>query len=225
MDAQELRNLQEAYMEVVMNELDEGYKPLPTDRIKNKASRLAKDTLRDAGTTLNPFKSAGEKSEAKSNMEKRQKRVDKMVSILKDKTQKEEVDSFEEGYKVRNAAKIMNKKDSLRSSGNLEKLGRAGDIERKLYRRDFSAQNPDVEERLNKTRSDKRSKLVSDNSTKKKSFPNRLRRSDGQGIRDSYDYYNIILSHLLDEGYAETPEAAEAIMVNMSEEWRQSIIG
>jgi len=39
------------------------------------------------------------------------------------------------------------------------------------------------------------------------------------------DIYDIILSHLLDEGYAETPEAAEAIMVNMSEEWRDSIIG
>ena len=56
-------------------------------------------------------------------------------------------------------------------------------------------------------------------------FSNRLMRSDKQGIRDSYDYYDIILSHLLDEGYAETPEAAEAIMVNMSEEWRQSILG
>jgi len=42
---------------------------------------------------------------------------------------------------------------------------------------------------------------------------------------ESYDLYDIILSHLLDEGYAETPEAAEAIMVNMSEKWRQSIIG
>ena len=42
---------------------------------------------------------------------------------------------------------------------------------------------------------------------------------------EEVDIYDIILSHLLDEGYAETPEAAEAIMVNMSEEWRQSIIG
>jgi hypothetical protein len=38
------------------------------------------------------------------------------------------------------------------------------------------------------------------------------------------DPYDLILSHLLDEGYAETPEAAEAIMVNMSEEWRESIL-
>jgi hypothetical protein len=44
-------------------------------------------------------------------------------------------------------------------------------------------------------------------------------------VDESYDLYDIILSHLLDEKYAETPEAAEAIMVNMSEEWRDSIIG
>jgi len=37
--------------------------------------------------------------------------------------------------------------------------------------------------------------------------------------------YDIIFSHLLDEGYAETPEAARSIMVNMSQEWRDSIIG
>ena len=43
--------------------------------------------------------------------------------------------------------------------------------------------------------------------------------------KEDFDIYDIILSHLLDEGYAETPEAAEAIMVNMSEEWRNSIIG
>ena len=42
---------------------------------------------------------------------------------------------------------------------------------------------------------------------------------------EATDLYDIILSHLLDEGYAETPEAAEAIMVNMSEDWRDSILG
>ena len=42
---------------------------------------------------------------------------------------------------------------------------------------------------------------------------------------EEVDIYDIILSHLLDEGYAETIESAEAIMVNMSEEWRQSIVG
>ena len=35
---------------------------------------------------------------------------------------------------------------------------------------------------------------------------------------------DLILSHLLDEGYADTQESAEVIMTNMSEEWRQSIV-
>jgi hypothetical protein len=76
----------------------------------------------------------------------------------------------------------------------------------------------------NRPESEKRSKTVSD---EPKRFPNRLTRSDKQGIKDSYEYdlYDIILSHLLDEGYAETVENAEAIMVNMSEEWRDSILG
>jgi len=41
---------------------------------------------------------------------------------------------------------------------------------------------------------------------------------------NSYDYYDTVLSYLLDEGYAETLEAAEAIMVNMSEDWKEDII-
>ena len=40
---------------------------------------------------------------------------------------------------------------------------------------------------------------------------------------EAVDLYDIILSHLLDEGYAETLEQAESIMVNMSEDWRESI--
>ena len=44
------------------------------------------------------------------------------------------------------------------------------------------------------------------------------------GYKESYDLYDIILSHLIDEGYADTEEAAERIMVNMSEDWRESIV-
>jgi hypothetical protein len=42
--------------------------------------------------------------------------------------------------------------------------------------------------------------------------------------KEEIDLYDIILSHLLDEGYADTQEAAEAIMVNMSEDWREDIM-
>jgi len=39
-----------------------------------------------------------------------------------------------------------------------------------------------------------------------------------------FDFYDLVLSHLLDEGYADTNENALVIMVNMSEEWRESIV-
>ena len=42
--------------------------------------------------------------------------------------------------------------------------------------------------------------------------------------KEEVSVYDIVLSHLLDEGYADTVESAEGIMVNMSEEWRDSIV-
>jgi hypothetical protein len=38
------------------------------------------------------------------------------------------------------------------------------------------------------------------------------------------DLFDVIKGHLLDEGYAETEDAAIAIMANMGEQWKQSIV-
>jgi hypothetical protein len=46
----------------------------------------------------------------------------------------------------------------------------------------------------------------------------------GIGLADNYDPYDIILFHLLDEGFADTQSDAEVIMCNMSDEWREEII-
>ena len=45
-------------------------------------------------------------------------------------------------------------------------------------------------------------------------------------LRNSYepDAFDIILEYLVAEGYADTNKAALAIMANMSEEWKQSIV-
>ena len=151
------------------------------------------------------------------------------------------LDVYDEGYKSFPDEKVRAKAKKL--APNRDDLGRQAldakqadttpekDLNRarklRLIARTHTSTGPEQVEKRNKGPESllykKRSKLVSDN-TKKKSFPNRLRRSDGQGISDSYDYYDIILSHLLDEGYADTEEAAERIMVNMSEEWRESIV-
>jgi len=53
---------------------------------------------------------------------------------------------------------------------------------------------------------------------------NKAKRRAAALNKEDVDIYDIILSHLLDEGYAETPEAAEVIMVNMSDDWRESIV-
>jgi hypothetical protein len=43
-------------------------------------------------------------------------------------------------------------------------------------------------------------------------------------IVSGFDMFDVVKGHLIDEGYADTEEAAIAIMVNMSEEWKASII-
>jgi len=44
-----------------------------------------------------------------------------------------------------------------------------------------------------------------------------IARQDAESQHEDLDLYDLILSHLLDEGYANTPEAAEIIMENLSE--------
>lgn len=43
-------------------------------------------------------------------------------------------------------------------------------------------------------------------------------------LNQDLDLFDIIKGHLLDEGYADSEEGAMVIMVNMSEEWRETII-
>jgi len=43
-------------------------------------------------------------------------------------------------------------------------------------------------------------------------------------LNQDLDLFDIIKGHLLDEGYADTEQAALVIMTNMSEEWKQSIV-
>jgi hypothetical protein len=40
----------------------------------------------------------------------------------------------------------------------------------------------------------------------------------------SFDPFDVVLGHLIDEGYADTEESALQIMANMSEEWRDGIL-
>lgn len=43
-------------------------------------------------------------------------------------------------------------------------------------------------------------------------------------LGEDVDVYDVVLEHLLEEGYADTVESAEGIMINMSDEWIGAIL-
>lgn len=51
-----------------------------------------------------------------------------------------------------------------------------------------------------------------------------LNRIRGEAKNEEYDLYDLVLEYLLDEGYTDSLEGAEAIMANMSNDWIEYII-
>ena len=239
MDAQELRNLQEAYMEVVEGreggrfEYNQRHgRPLITPEVSQ--SRSSQETL-----------GGGTYEKGSKRLPKSKRKYDRQVlsgvraASDQEKQRARERMGIGEDYDIDEAYVDFTKdrKDSL-GRPKLSPRGKA------LTKAMSSLQpNPMVRHRDDEKNQERSKKIkTSINSfdsekvqaksaankergeNKKRAFGNRLTRSDRQGIHDSYDIYDIILSHLLDEGYAETQEAAEAIMVSMSEEWREGIV-
>ena len=183
MDAQELRNLQEAYLEVY--QLDEAFKPMNEPKMQAQMKRhLARNNAKRErgesggdnrfGNMKNSLDVIGKQQKSKTFKEKKTEKGRKTVA-------KQNADNF-----------------LLRDKWNASQQvrGRKPTVPNRHISRDEEGHKKHIE---------------------------RLKKSGVSA--ESFDIYDIILSHLLDEGYAETPEAAEAIMVNMSEEWRESIIG
>ena len=55
--------------------------------------------------------------------------------------------------------------------------------------------------------------------------PKKLRKQKAMGeIDESLNAYEIVLSHLIEEGYASTEESADKIILNMSESWFEEIM-
>ena len=59
---------------------------------------------------------------------------------------------------------------------------------------------------------------------KKKEKKEKEEEGGEEEMEESADLFDRILEHLVAEGYADTNKAALAIMANMSEEWKQSIV-
>jgi hypothetical protein len=171
MDSKELRNLHEAYLEVVENQqLDEGLKILPREKMKSKAS-----SKRLRATA----------SELKSKFTTSKGTTERNVVDAKNKRLRSQADKIDKSAAEHTPSDAMGKERSNRS-------------------RSYGTSNP----------------MGSNEYAERQYAKNRAKLR----VKEQVDLYDIILSHLLDEGYADTEQAAEAIMVNMSEEWMGSII-
>jgi hypothetical protein len=166
MDAQELRNLQEAYLEVVMNESF-------SDELAKKSGKLSQSNKQSLAKQI-MYRNLASKARKRASGETP---IDRTI-------------------------KSARKKVSYRPDPDNNRTGLT-----------------------QKERNERRNTGIEGKGSVTKN-PKKLRKQKVMGeFGEQTNIYDIILSHLLDEGYAETQEQAEVIMVNMSEEWRQSIIG
>ena len=88
-------------------------------------------------------------------------------------------------------------------------------------------QTPEKKERRAKLANTPYSNLPDDEKEKDRVSFNAVRATydnRNRTLNNSYDLYDLILTHLLDEGYADTNENALVIMANMSEDWREDIV-
>jgi hypothetical protein len=139
----------------------------------------------------------------KKKEEKFHTKLDKLVhstfgSSPEEEKMKEEFNRVEEGYKSPNKERIE------------RQVGKAYKTERSALNRG------DADEAM---RQNRRRNAMNSPSTRRNELESKNRKEEVQ-----FDIFDVILEHLVAEGYADTNQAALAIMANMSEEWKQSIV-
>ncbi len=106
-----------------------------------------------------------------------------------------------EGHRELNKKRMRRMDDQIIKHMDRDDWEKAGNIQNQMDSRTPEWSKMQAEKNKNRPEKEKRSKTVSE-----------------------ADLYDIVMDYLLDEGYADTQEAAEAIMANMSEDWREDIV-
>jgi len=219
MNLQELRNLQEAYLEVVdFQQLDE-----ISSSVIARTELARQENLHRAQDRENAARNAN------ANMEVRSNRAAAVQHAAKKVSRNHQLGVKHAAFRIRQKARAANELDEGAEGGRFEYNQRHG---RPLITPEVSQSRSSQEtlgggtyvrgpKRLPKSKRKYDRQVLSGVRAASEQEKERARKR--MGIKE--DIYDIILSHLLDEGYADTQEQAEVIMVNMSEEWRDSIIG
>jgi hypothetical protein len=187
MDAQEFRNLQEAYLEVYQ-ELDEaegsyGQTPKATAAYGKLANKRRE-------TPASGFAKRGDKTKQVKSAEKHHYRT-----LNPDAGNRGKKSTKPSPYSGRRSGMTQSGRDYARGEAEYGHTG---------YDPDFDG-GPSAPGGKPKGK--------------------KLERQKKTGVSaESFDLFDYILEHLVAEGYADTNEAAIAIMANMSEEWKQSIV-
>lgn len=121
--------------------------------------------------------------------------------------------------RLRGQGRRANKIDAVRNRPNMEESYVEID-ERLAHKFPLSPEEEQMVKNIKKAAEEK-AKQRSNQSTTKSA---RKRKKLEYEVRESYDFYDIVLEHLLDEGYCDTEEKAITMMASMSEEWIDSII-
>jgi hypothetical protein len=87
----------------------------------------------------------------------------------------------------------------------------------------LSDEEKEIVRNIGKAAKEKAERQSTQSTTKSANRKPTTKLSDIQ-VRESYDFYDLVLNHLLDEGYCESEENAISMMAAMSEEWIDSII-
>ena len=238
MNSQEYRNLQEAYLNVYQEEvLDEKVMGVDPEQ------RAAAAAERKSGNKRLPPSSGKEYA---ANQKKSISYMDKLTKnnkIIPGMTH-EEVEEFDEATAMSKRGldepAIRNKIASQTRGGEFaDKAGKLADREtygnkemkagrEKLARaqrgtfRDTTSSSPGLRGYGHQS-SDPAVKAKQDARGAQRGRA-ALTPNERKQLNMEFDFYDLVLSHLLDEGYADTNENALVIMANMSEEWRENII-
>ena len=227
MNSQDIQNLQESYLAVyddetrenlefenwVNNLLDEGY-----DLSSYNLDELYETYIgEERAEGVRPYKAGPTQAEVRADAKKSEKaKKDKD----KDKAGYGPEDKFKSDWKLR----AVPSSTSKRKTGETETVSQRMDREAPYKTRPFS---PLFTKQGSRTASAVTRATEGPGEPQSVTMPRKKSKPSTKIVRknlnNSYDLYDIILSHLIDEGYADTFESAEAIMVNMSEDWRESI--
>jgi len=101
-----------------------------------------------------------------------------------------------------------------------------GDIERDMaesHKFPLSDEEKELARKIGQ-HADAKAKTMSAKSPTKSAKKTTTTRMSDVDVRESHDFFDVVLSHLLDEGYCDSQESAVTMMASMSQDWIDSIV-